>query len=92
MNSLVLSNTPAKVIKEFRKGGKERPVLKAAYIDSGIYIGDDQIDALASLKSKEELLGEVIGLLQSPAKNVISALKSGGNTIAGLVKALEERG
>ncbi len=86
------ANAPAKVIKEFRKGGKERPVLKAAYIDSGIYIGDDQIGTLSELKSKEELLGEVIGLLQSPAKNVISALKSGGSTIAGLVKALEERG
>jgi len=86
------ANTPAKVIKEFRKGGGERPVVKAAYIDSGIFIGDDQLDALASLKSKEELLGEVISLLQSPAKNVISALKSGGSTIAGLVKALEERG
>lgn len=86
------ANVPAKVIKEFRKGGGERPVLKAAYIDSGVFIGDDQIDALASLKSKEELLGEIISLLQSPAKNVLSALQSGGQTIAGLVKALEERG
>ena len=86
------ANVPAKVIKEFRKGGGERPVVKAAYIDSGIFIGDDQIDALASLKSKEELLGDIVNLLQSPAKNVISALKSGGSTIAGLVKALEERG
>jgi large subunit ribosomal protein L10 len=85
------ANVPAKVIKEFRKGGGEKPAIKAAYIDSGIFIGDDQLDALASLKSKEELLGEVINLLQSPAKNVISALKSGGSTIAGLVKALEER-
>jgi large subunit ribosomal protein L10 len=66
-------------------------VLKAAYIDSGVFIGDNQLDALASLKSKNELIGEIVGLLQSPAKNVISALKSGGNTIAGLVKALEER-
>ena len=86
------ANVPAKVIKEFRGKKGERPIIKAAYIDSGIFIGDDQLAALASLKSKEELLGEVIGLLQSPAKNVISALKSGGNTIAGLVKALEERG
>lgn len=86
------ANVPAKVIKEFRGKDGERPIIKAAYIDSGLYIGDDQLKALASLKSKEELLGEVIGLLQSPAKNVISALKSGGNTIAGLVKALEERG
>jgi large subunit ribosomal protein L10 len=84
------ANLPAKVIKQFR-GKNEKPVIKAAYIDSGIFIGDDQLDALATLKSKEELVGDIIGLLQSPAKNVISALKSGGNTIAGLVKALEER-
>lgn len=86
-----VSNTPAKVIKEFRKSA-EKPVLKAAYIDTDIYIGDDQIDALASLKSKEELVGEIIGLLQSPAKNVISALTSAGSTISGLLKSLEERG
>ena len=84
------ANLPAKVIKEFRKTN-EKPVLKAAYIDSGVFMGDNQLDALASLKSKNELIGEIVGLLQSPAKNVISALKSGGNTIAGLVKALEER-
>jgi large subunit ribosomal protein L10 len=85
------ANVPAKVLKEFRKDS-EKPVLKAAYIDTAIYIGDDQIDSLTKLKSKEELLGEVIGLLQSPAKNVISALQSGGQTIVGLLKALEERG
>ncbi len=84
------ANLPAKVLKEFRKSS-EKPVLKAAYIDAGVYVGDDQIDALAKLKSKEELIGEIIGLLQSPAKNVVSALKSAPNTIAGLVKALEER-
>lgn len=84
------ANVPAKVIKEFRKKG-ERPVLKAAYIDSGIFIGDDQIDALASLKSKEELLGEIVGLLQSPMRNVVGALQSGGNTIMGLLKTLGER-
>lgn len=84
------ANLPAKVLKEFRRTA-EKPVLKAAYIDSGVYVGDDQIDALAKLKSKNELIGEIIGLLQSPAKNVIGALKSGGNKIAGLVKALEER-
>ena len=84
------ANLPAKVIKDFRKTN-EKPVLKAAYIDSCVFIGDDQLDALAALKSKNELIGEIVGLLQSPAKNVISALKSGGNTIAGLVKALEER-
>lgn len=84
-------NAPAKVIKDFRKEF-ERPILKAAYIDSDIFVGDDQLDILASLKSKDELIGEVITLLQSPAKNVISALKSSGGTIAGILKTLEERG
>jgi len=84
-------NAPAKVIKEFRKSF-EKPVLKAAYIDSDIFLGDDQLDILSTLKSKDELVGEIIGLLQSPAKNVISALKSSGGTIAGILKTLEERG
>lgn len=84
------ANMPAKVIKQFRKDF-DRPILKAAYIDSDIFKGDEQVDTLAALKSKEELIGDVILLLQSPAKNVISALKSGGATIAGLMKALEER-
>lgn len=84
------SNAPAKLIKEFRKKA-EKPILKGAYVDEAIYIGDDQVDALVSLKSKEELIGDIIGLLQSPAKNVISALKSGQNTIGGLLKTLEER-
>lgn len=86
-----VANAPARVIKDFRKD-HERPLLKAAYIDSSVYMGDDQLDALASLKSKEELIGEVITLLQSPIKNVLGSLQSGGNTIAGLLKALEERG
>lgn len=85
------SNAPAKIIKEFRGAKGIKPILKAAYIDSDVFIGDDQLESLVSLKSKEELLGEVITLLQSPAKNVISALKSGGSTIAGLVKTLQER-
>src|ERR1700709_630291 len=85
------ATAPAKLIKALRKQG-DKPVLKAAYIDSAIFVGDDQIDALIKLKSKEQLIGEVIGLLQSPAKNVISALQSGGNTLAGLVKTLQERG
>jgi len=91
--SLMLSetgNAPAKVIKEFRKKS-DRPLLKGAFIEEAIYIGDDQLDALVDIKSKEELIGELIGLLQSPAKNVISALKSGGGTIAGIVKTLSER-
>lgn len=84
------ANMPAKVLKEFRKES-EKPVLKAAYIETAVYVGDDQIDSLAKLKSKEELIGDVIALLQSPAKTVISSLQSGGQTISGLLKALEER-
>jgi large subunit ribosomal protein L10 len=83
-------NAPARLIKEFRKK-HEKPLLKGAYVEEMCFIGDDQLQALTEIKSKEELLGEVIGLLQSPVKNVLSALQSGGNTIAGLVKALEER-
>lgn len=84
------ANVPAKIIKEFRED-KERPLIKAAYIDSSVYLGDDSIEMLANLKSKEELIGEIIGLLQSPAKNVISSLKSGSSTIAGILKTLEQR-
>ena len=85
-------NAPAKLIKEFRKKS-DRPVLKGAYINEAVFIGDNQIDALIALKSKDEVIGEIIGLLQSPAKNLISALTSGAsNKVAGLVKALEERG
>jgi len=81
---------PAKLLKEFRKE-HPKPVLKAAYIETAIYLGDDQIESLSQLKSKDDLLAEVVALLQSPAKNVISALQSGGKTIAGLVKTLSER-
>ncbi len=84
-------NAPAKLIKEFRKKSK-KPLLKGAYVEESVYIGDENLDALVDLKSREELIGEIITLLQSPAKNVISALKGGGgDKIAGLVKALEER-
>ena len=83
-------NAPAKIIKEFRKKS-DRPLLKGAYIHQAIFIGDNQLDALVALKSKEEVIGEIIGLLQSPAKNVVSALKSGGGKIAGIVKTLSER-
>ncbi|MEZ7493858.1 50S ribosomal protein L10 [Leeuwenhoekiella aequorea] len=91
--SIMLSetgNAPAKVIKEFRKKS-QKPLLKGAFIEEAIYIGDDQLDALVDIKSKEELVGEIIGLLQSPAKNVIGALKSGGQTIAGLLKTLSDK-
>lgn len=84
------SNTPAKLIKEFREKS-DKPVLKGAYIDSDVYLGDEQVETLSKLKSKEELIGEVITLLQSPAKNVISALKGQEGKIAGLVKTLQER-
>ena len=85
-----VGNTPAKLIKNFRKKS-EKPVLKGAYIEEAIYIGDDQIDVLESIKSKEELIGDVMALLQSPAKNVISALQSGGSNLSGILKTLSER-
>jgi large subunit ribosomal protein L10 len=93
-SSLLFSKSgsaPAKLIKQLRKKG-EKPILKAAYIDSAIFVGDNQLDTLINLKTKEQLVGEIIGLLQSPAKNVVSALQSGGNIIAGVVKTLQERG
>ena len=83
-------NVPAKLIQEFRKSN-DKPILKAAYIEECCYIGDNQLISLANIKSKEEMIGEVIGLLQSPAKNVISALLSGKNKLAGIVKTLSER-
>jgi large subunit ribosomal protein L10 len=84
------ASVPAKVIKEFRKTS-EKPVLKAAYIDSAIFLGDESLNDLAKLKTKQELIGEIIGLLQSPAKNVIGALQSGGNKLGGILKTLENR-
>ncbi|MBJ6369545.1 50S ribosomal protein L10 [Snuella sedimenti] len=83
-------NVPAKLIKTFRKKS-EKPLLKGAFIEEAVYIGDDQLDMLVDIKSKEELIGEIVGLLQSPAKNVISALKSGGGTLAGIIKTLSEK-
>lgn len=83
-------NVPAKVIKEFRKKS-DKPLLKGAYIDEAVFIGDNQLETLASIKSKEEVIGEIVTILQSPAKNVVSALKSGGGKIAGLIKTLSER-
>jgi large subunit ribosomal protein L10 len=84
-------NTPAKVIREFRVKMKDRPVLKGASINSDLYVGDENLNMLADLKSKNELIGDIIGLLQSPAKNVVSALLSSKHTVAGLVKTLESR-
>lgn len=89
---LISSNpkAPAKLLEDFRKT-EERPLLKAAYIDTAVFIGDDQIAALVKLKSKEEMVGEIIGLLQSPSKRIASQLKATGTKIAGIVKTLEER-
>ena len=83
-------NGPAKVIKTFRKKS-EKPLLKGAFIEEAIYIGDEQLDALVDIKSKEEVIGDIIGLLQSPAKNVISALQSSGGKLAGIIKTLSEK-
>jgi len=88
------SNTPAKIIKEYRKSAKSEellPLLKGASIDTDLFIGEENLDTLSKLKSKAELIGEVISLLQSPAKNVVSALQSSQHTLAGLVKTLSER-
>jgi large subunit ribosomal protein L10 len=85
-----VGNVPAKLIKEFRKKS-DKPTLKGAYIEEAVFIGDNQLDALEAIKSREELIGDIIGLLQSPAKNVIGALSNGGQKIAGILKTLEER-
>lgn len=84
-------NLPAKILLDFRKTGTDKPLLKGASIDTAFYFGDATLDSLGKLKSKNEVIGDIIGLLQSPAKNVLSALQSGGNTIAGLVKTLSEK-
>ncbi|MDO6598333.1 50S ribosomal protein L10 [Oceanihabitans sp. 2_MG-2023] len=83
-------NAPAKVIKAFRKKS-EKPLLKGAFIEEAIYIGDEQLDMLVDIKSKEELIGDIIGLLQSPAKNVISALQSSGGKLSGILKTLSQK-
>lgn len=83
-------NAPAKVIKNFRKKS-DKPLLKGAFIEEAIYIGDQQLDTLVDIKSKEEVIGDIIGLLQSPAKNVISALQSSGGKLAGIIKTLSEK-
>jgi len=91
--SLMISdvgNAPAKLIKGFRKKS-EKPLLKGAYIEETIYIGDDQIDYLESIKSKEELIGDVISILQSPVKNLILALESGKSNLSGILKTLSDR-
>jgi large subunit ribosomal protein L10 len=84
-------NAPAKLIKEFRKSS-ERPILKGAFIEEMTYLGDEQLNFLVAIKSKDELIADVIALLQSPAKNVVSALQSGGGKLAGILKTLSEKG
>lgn len=85
-----VGNVPARLIKEFTKRHK-KPVLKAAYVEESVYVGENQLDALTSIKSKEELLGDLVALLQSPMKTVIGQLQSGGNKIHGLLQTLSEK-
>ena len=92
--SIMLSDTgnlPAKLIKEFRKGTIKKPILKGAYIEEMCFVGDDKLDTLINIKSKNEVIADIIAALQSPAKNVISALQSSGNKLAGIVKTLSEK-
>lgn len=83
-------NVPAKLIKEFRKTS-DRPILKGAYVEEMVFVGDDQLDFLISLKTKNEMIGEIVALLQSPVKNVISGLQSGGHKLSGILKTLSEK-
>lgn len=87
----VSPNAPAKLIKKWQKAGSEKPALKGAFVQECAFVGADKLDELVAIKSKEELIGDIVALLQSPARNVISALQSAGSTIAGVVKTLEER-
>ena len=92
--TLLLSNTgnaPAKLIKKFRQKNETLPMLKGAFVEESVYIGESQLDALSSIKSKNELIGDIIGLLQSPAKNVVSALSSGGSKLHGLLETLSKK-
>lgn len=92
--TLLLSNTgnaPAKLMKAFRQKGDQLPILKGAYVEETAYIGEDQLETLAHIKSKNELIADVVALLQSPAKNVISALQSGANTIHGVLETLSKK-
>ncbi|MFA6592579.1 MAG: 50S ribosomal protein L10 [Bacteroidales bacterium] len=84
-------SSPAKLIKQFQKGGSQKPALKGAYVQECAFVGADKLDALCAIKSKEELVGDIIALLQSPARNVISALESAGGKLAGIVKTLSEK-
>lgn len=85
-----VGNAPARLIKDFRKK-HEKPLLKGAFVEETAYTGDESLEFLTTVKSREELIGDIIALLQSPAKRVVSGLQSGGNTIAGIIKTLSER-
>ncbi|MFO7868623.1 MAG: 50S ribosomal protein L10 [Bacteroidales bacterium] len=85
------ANVPAKLIKEFRKSGKAKPILKGAFAEESVYIGDEMLDSLTSIKSREELLGDIITLLQSPLQTVMSSLESGQNTLTGVIQTLSEK-
>ena len=84
-------NVPAKLIKDFRKGGSVKPIFKGAYVQEMVFVGEDQLDMLATLKSKDELVADIIALLQSPVRNVMSALQSGGQKLTGVLSTLSER-
>ena len=86
-----VANAPAKLLKDFVKKGDTLPALKAAYVEETVYLGADQLDALATIKSKNELIADVIALLQSPAKNVVSALTSGGTKLHGILETLSNK-
>ena len=85
-----VNNAPAKLIKSFRNNS-EKPLLKSAYVEEGFYVGDAALDSLIAIKSKNELIADIVSALQAPAKNVIGALQSGGNTLSGVIKTLSER-
>lgn len=85
-----IGNAPGKLIKEFRKKS-DRPILKAAYVEESIYIGDEQVEALANIKSKEELVADLMALLKSPMQTLMSQMQSGANNIHGVLKTLSER-
>ena len=87
-----VANAPAKMLKDLKAKKATKPELKAAYAEEGVYVGAEQLDALCSIKSKNEVIAEIVALLQSPAKNVLSALQSGQNTIHGVLKTLGEKG
>ena len=86
-----VGNAPAKLIKKFRQKNETLPMLKGAFVEESVYIGENQLDALSHIKSKNELIGDIVGLLQSPAKNVISALQGAGHKIHGVLETLSNK-